>query len=377
MIEKHVEFDFVFDENCDKCGINKMKLSKGINNEEYEIIKNRIANNKGIDNEYIKNMELNKKYRESYGKYEEYLSELDKYIKATEEIKKKIQIIEKEIENCDTKNENSEINSTRICNCIELLIKYLHYYDGYKRYILHVNSLIDNKVNNHIIHYSGIEERIRMGKLCVKNREIMNTKIIGDIKKIKEYMENNRKIVEEIRENIIIKYLSLSGKNGAEGDNNVSRIVDNILRKIVIPNFLCEMKTLINNAKISKLDTLSIKFDDKGIEILNSGQPLHINGSYVNHIVGVIIRVILAKINRTSRFDFLLLDEILDKNHNTQKESTISLIEYISKNYEWIAMISHDTMLQNSQNTIINVHRVTNKKKVKSTFTIKKCYERL
>ena len=153
--------------------------------------------------------------------------------------------------------------------------------------------------------------------------------------------------------------------------------MDNILRKIVIPNFLCEMKTLINNAKISKLDTLSIKFDDKGIEILNSGQPLHINGSYVNHIVGVIIRVILAKINRTSRFDFLLLDEILDKNHNTQKESTISLIEYISKNYEWIAMISHDTMLQNSQNTIINVHRVTNKKKVKSTFTIKKCYERL
>jgi hypothetical protein len=356
-LEKHK-----FDKKCKYCMSNELTQQKITLLSEIKLLNRKILNKKTID-----------KLFHSYEKYsklnQDKLEEIKILKTSNEKIKDKInthqEILVKYKEILQTKKnlvKNNRLNE-KIKKLEGLNLIYLEEKNRLRNlsYLIKINLDELIKINkelrqNKYIYLNKIDKINKNDKnnlyiilkkekliktLDKLNQEIMSTRV--DFFYIEDYKKIQDKSINETQEyELIIQ--SIKGENGIYNDifnNGCIEVINNTINNILKNFDMFQIKISIEQ------DELYI-YKKEGVNITQ------FSTSELN-IFNIIFRCVLNSITKKFSSTILFIDEIFDGLEMKNKLKCIELIENIRKIYPKIIIISHDELIKNMCDKIINI----------------------
>lgn len=279
------------------------------------------------------------------------------------ENKKKIEEIDKEIFKLEENREN--VNKT---NHLKLSMTALHtQIENYKLQIEALNKTkqeIDTNKDN-ILFNNEIGNKIRL--IDENIRAITNVKE-AHIRSIQSCKDENTRYNKEIkiREDLIAKlteeekvirswaiYKELIGKNG---------ILKIVLRR-ALPIINNEISVLLNG--LVDFDVvLSISEDNKVcIDLVHDGVSMSVGraaSGYEETMASLALRSALATVSSFAKPNLLVLDEIFGATGSSHYDDIRELLNRIMKNHDFVIDITHNEMITDWHNQIIEVVKENN-----------------
>jgi DNA repair exonuclease SbcCD ATPase subunit len=324
------------------------------NKEKILLEKNSIQNNKDYD-------DINKKI---IG-YEKYLRNdiLSKEIKIlTDEIvilknKKckdycKYLSYQEELKTCENENNKNELEHERKNN--ELL----------------KNKIIKDVLNKNKDKLQENKEDIKKLKDNEHNLKIVGNDLLKlniDIKKIALLIDKNNNELQDVKVkmNTFVDLKNDINKIQKDKDEynllsamlNKNGIVDKILSENILPQLANKVNSLLQ--QFGSGDTMSIKLIGTNIFVYkNDSINAVMNGGYERHLLNLLFRVALAEINGYIRTNFMLFDEIFDSSDSDNKDNIKSLIQYLKSKFDWVLIVSHDSLIKDTFNKILTIQHI-------------------
>lgn len=290
-------------------------------------------------------------------------AEIDRLIAQGVENKKKIDEIDAKIE---TLEENRE--KVNKLNRLKLSITALH--TKIENYKLQIDALNKTKQEietnrDNIIHNNKIDNDIRLIDESIKT--ITNVKE-GFIRSIQSWKDENARYDKDIkvREDLIVKlteeekvirswniYKELIGKNG----------ILKIVLKRALPIINNEVATLLNG--LVDFDViLSISDDNKVcIDLVHDGVAMSVGraaSGYEETMASLALRSALATVSSFAKPNLLVLDEIFGATGSSHYDDIRELLNRIMKNHDFVIDITHNEMITDWHNQIIEVVKENN-----------------
>lgn len=277
--------------------------------------------------------------------------------------KKKIDELEKEIQLLEEKREN--VNKM---NHLKLSMTALHtQIENYKLQIEALNrtkqEIETNKDN--ILFNNEIDNKIRLVDENIKT--ITNAKEM-DIRTIQSCKDESARYTKEIslREELIKKlsdeekvirswniYKELIGKNG----------ILKIVLKRALPIINNEISSLLNG--LVDFDVvLSVSDDNKVcIDLVHDGVSMSVGraaSGYEETMASLALRSALATVSSFAKPNLLVLDEIFGATGSSHYDDIRELLNRIMKNHDFVIDITHNEMITDWHNQIIEVVKENN-----------------
>ena len=206
-----------------------------------------------------------------------------------------------------------------------------------------------------------IKADIRLDELELKKKGV-NTSISENkfnIKNLVEKIDNNKKMIvkikeEDEKEKIYKIYLEAYGKNG----------VTKIIMKTMMPIINSELQRLMEDSCYFKLE---IRINDKNeVEFImvDNGtgvEKLMTSGSgYEKTIASLGLRAVMTKICTLPKPNLVVMDEVFGKISNENLEMVSEFFIKIKEYFEKVFVITHNPMVSQWADTIINIKKENN-----------------
>lgn len=290
-------------------------------------------------------------------------AKIKKLINNGVENKKKIDILDKEIADLEKKREN--VNRM---NHLKLSMTALHtQIENYKLQIEALNNTkreIETNKDN-ILFNNEIDNKIR---LVDENIKTITYAKEGDIRSIQSCKDENKRFSNEIekRKDLIVKlseeekvirnwniYKELIGKNG----------ILKIVLKRALPIINNEISSLLNG--LVDFDVvLSISDDNKVcIDLVHDGVSMSVGraaSGYEETMASLALRSALATVSSFAKPNLLVLDEIFGATGSSHYDDIRELLNRIMKNHDFVIDITHNEMITDWHNQIIEVVKENN-----------------
>ena len=206
-----------------------------------------------------------------------------------------------------------------------------------------------------------IKADIRLDELELKKKGV-NASISENefnIKNLVEKIDNNKKMIvkikeEDEKEKIYKIYLEAYGKNG----------VSKIIMKTMMPIINSELQRLMEDSCYFKLE---IRINDKNeVEFImvDNGtgiEKLMTSGSgYEKTIASLGLRAVMTKICTLPKPNLVVMDEVFGKISNENLEMVSEFFIKIKEYFEKVFVITHNPMVSQWADTIINIKKENN-----------------
>lgn len=290
-------------------------------------------------------------------------AKIDELIAQGVENKKKVDEIDARIA---TLEENRE--KVNKLNRLKLSMTALH--TQIENYKLQIDALNKTKQEietnrDNILHNNKIDNDIRLIDESVKT--VTNVKE-GFIRSIQSWKDENARYEKDIkvREDLIVKlteeekvirswniYKELIGKNG----------ILKIVLKRALPIINNEIATLLNG--LVDFDViLSISDDNKVcIDLVHDGVAMSVGraaSGYEETMASLALRSALATVSSFAKPNLLVLDEIFGATGSSHYDDIRELLNRIMKNHDFVIDITHNEMITDWHNQIIEVVKENN-----------------
>lgn len=288
---------------------------------------------------------------------------IEKLINDGVENKKKIDLLDKEISILEENRE--KVNTV---NKLKLSMTALHtQIENYKLQIEALNrtkqEIETNKEN--ILHNNEIDNKIRLVDENIRTITIAKESNIRSIQSCKD--ENTRYTKEiSVREDLIKKltdeekvirswniYKELIGKNG----------ILKIVLKRALPIINNEISTLLNGLVDFEV-VLSVSDDNKVcIDLVHDGVSMSVGraaSGYEETMASLALRSALATVSSFAKPNLLVLDEIFGATGSSHYDDIRELLTRIMKNHDFVIDITHNEMITDWHNQIIEVVKENN-----------------
>lgn len=290
-------------------------------------------------------------------------SKIDELIALGVENKKKIDEIDARIA---TLEENRE--KVNKLNRLKLSMTALH--TQIENYKLQIDALNKTKQEietnrDNILHNNKIDNDIRLIDESVKTVTSVKE---GFIRSIQSWKDENARYEKDIkvREDLIVKlteeekvirswniYKELIGKNG----------ILKIVLKRALPIINNEVATLLNG--LVDFDViLSISDDNKVcIDLVHDGVAMSVGraaSGYEETMASLALRSALATVSSFAKPNLLVLDEIFGATGSSHYDDIRELLNRIMKNHDFVIDITHNEMITDWHNQIIEVVKENN-----------------
>jgi DNA repair exonuclease SbcCD ATPase subunit len=288
---------------------------------------------------------------------------IEKLIKSGVENKKKIDNLDKELIILEENRE--KVNTS---NKLKLSMTALHtQIENYKLQIEALNRTKQEIETNrdNIIHNNEIDNKIR---LVDDNIRALTAAKEGDIRSIQSCKDENIRYGKEIaiREDLIKKlteeekiirswniYKELIGKNG----------ILKIVLKRALPIINNEISTLLNGLVDFEV-VLSVSEDNKVcIDLVHDGVSMNVGraaSGYEETMASLALRSALATVSSFAKPNLLVLDEIFGATGSSHYDDIRELLNRIMKNHDFVIDITHNEMITDWHNQIIEVVKENN-----------------
>ena len=210
-----------------------------------------------------------------------------------------------------------------------------------------------------------------------KEKLILDTKIISINKELTEnnsHIELNRTKLTNLTVDQVQVLELKADKSSADNDVDDYNIVINSLQNNGIIDNLLDTKVLpqlegIINGILTNIGYNKIKLKQYSKKIYITGEDTiskTMDGRNGLHVMNIIFRVGLAQLNNYIKPNFFIVDEAFDScDSTTGLEKMKKLLEIINSYYSWMLVISHNTNIKATYNTLINITPVEGKEKEK------------
>jgi DNA repair exonuclease SbcCD ATPase subunit len=240
---------------------------------------------------------------------------------------------------------------------------------------LKISSLKDKlkrweEIQDKISENQKIEGQLIKADLRLEELEREKTKINSlisgnkvSISSLEEKIENNKKMIvkikeEEEKEKIYKIYLEAFGKNG----------VSKIIMKTMLPLINDELQRLMEDSCYFKLE---LRINDKNevefmmIDNSTGIDKLMTSGSgYEKTIASLALRSVLTKICTLPKPNLVVMDEVFGKISNENLEMVSEFFIKIKDYFEKVFVISHNPLINNWADNIVNIRKENNISKV-------------
>ena len=290
-------------------------------------------------------------------------NKIEELISKGVENKKKIETIDKEIAKLEENRE--KVNKM---NHLKLSMTALH--TQIENYKLQIDALNKTKAEietnkDNILFNNEIDNKIRLVDENI--RSITNAKETH-IRSIQSCKDENTRYAKEIkaREDLIKKlveeekiirswavYKELIGKNG----------ILKLVLKRALPIINNEISTLLNGLVDFEV-VLSISEDNKVcIDLVHDGVAMSVGraaSGYEETMASLALRSALATVSSFAKPNLLVLDEIFGATGSSHYDDIRELLNRIMKNHDFVIDITHNEMITDWHNQIIEVVKENN-----------------
>lgn len=290
-------------------------------------------------------------------------NKIEELISKGVENKKKIETIDKEIAKLEENRE--KVNKM---NHLKLSMTALH--TQIENYKLQIDALNKTKAEietnkDNILFNNEIDNKIRLVDENI--RSITNAKETH-IRSIQSCKDENTRYTKEIkaREDLIKKlveeekiirswavYKELIGKNG----------ILKLVLKRALPIINNEISTLLNGLVDFEV-VLSISDDNKVcIDLVHDGVAMSVGraaSGYEETMASLALRSALATVSSFAKPNLLVLDEIFGATGSSHYDDIRELLNRIMKNHDFVIDITHNEMITDWHNQIIEVVKENN-----------------
>jgi DNA repair exonuclease SbcCD ATPase subunit len=290
-------------------------------------------------------------------------NKIEQLIQNGVENKKKIDALDKEILVLEENRE--KVNSA---NKLKLSMTALH--TQIENYKLQIESLNKTKQEietnrDNILHNNEIDNKIRIvdeNIRTITNAKETHIRTIQSCKDentryTKEINARNKLITKLVEEEKIIRswniYKELIGKNG----------ILKIVLKRALPIINNEISTLLNG--LVDFDVvLSVSDDNKVcIDLVHDGVSMSVGraaSGYEETMASLALRSALATVSSFAKPNLLVLDEIFGATGSSHYDDIRELLNRIMKNHDFVIDITHNEMITDWHNQIIEVIKENN-----------------
>lgn len=307
--------------------VNNNKNKKDIITREIKYLENRIHN---IERK-SKMLEIRKK-----------ITRCEKYKSIIDEHNKNVILLEKlKIECKNTELELDDINNKVIA-------------ENEKRDIGIVQQNNQKKIIDNLVKKNEINaEKYKISNLLdIKNKKL--NILYTNIGKITKVCELYTESVNDYEDYAKIK------------DIMVTVFIDIIIKDQILKKVENSMNVILKNIGIDEItmklnkqqtDIIIVRKKTKGINILRSGK-------FYCNIYDLVTRLVINKLNQSTRQDFLICDELLDGVSESNKSVIIKLIDYFKIYYDWVILITHDEQIRQYCDTVLSIEKVDGYSKI-------------
>jgi DNA repair exonuclease SbcCD ATPase subunit len=219
--------------------------------------------------------------------------------------------------------------------------------------------------NNNDIEQKLIKANILIEELEREKRQYENTATSNtvEIKTLNEKIKKNNeyivKISEEFEKERIYKiYSEVFGKNG----------ISKIIMKTMMPLINSELQRLLQDSSYFRLE---IRISDKNevefwmIDNSTGVEKLMASGSgYERTIASLALRAVLTKVCSLPKPNIVVMDEVFGKISNDNLDMVSEFFQKIKEYFEKIFVITHNPLVSNWADSVVNINKVDNISKV-------------
>jgi DNA repair exonuclease SbcCD ATPase subunit len=219
--------------------------------------------------------------------------------------------------------------------------------------------------NNNDIEQKLIKANILIEELEREKRQYENTATSNtvEIKTLNEKIKKNNeyivKISEEFEKERIYKiYSEVFGKNG----------ISKIIMKTMMPLINSELQRLLQDSSYFRLE---IRISDKNevefwmIDNSTGVEKLMASGSgYERTIASLALRAVLTKVCSLPKPNIVVMDEVFGKISNDNLDMVSEFFQKIKEYFEKIFVITHNPLVSNWSDSVVNINKVDNISKV-------------
>ena len=313
---------------CEHCGINLMNAS---------ITQAKIAELAGFITQYEENEGLMRDLIGREQSFTQLKKEFDQYEK-NKLIKSKFELT----------LESNELKKSKLDD------KLKRYFDVQEK--IKNNNEIEQKLIKANILIEELEREKRQYENTVTSNTVEIKTLNEKIKKNNEYIV---KISEEFEKERIYKiYSEVFGKNG----------ISKIIMKTMMPLINSELQRLLQDSSYFRLE---IRISDKNevefwmIDNSTGVEKLMASGSgYERTIASLALRAVLTKVCSLPKPNIVVMDEVFGKISNDNLDMVSEFFQKIKEYFEKIFVITHNPLVSNWADSVVNINKVDNISKV-------------
>ena len=313
---------------CEHCGINLMNAS---------ITQAKIAELAGFITQYEENEGLMRDLIGREQSFTQLKKEFDQYEK-NKLIKSKFELT----------LESNELKKSKLDD------KLKRYFDVQEK--IKNNNEIEQKLIKANILIEELEREKRQYENTVTSNTVEIKTLNEKIKKNNEYIV---KISEEFEKERIYKiYSEVFGKNG----------ISKIIMKTMMPLINSELQRLLQDSSYFRLE---IRISDKNevefwmIDNSTGVEKLMVSGSgYERTIASLALRAVLSKVCSLPKPNIIVFDEVFGKISNDNLDMVSEFFQKIKEYFEKIFLITHNPLVTNWADSVVNINKVDNISKV-------------
>jgi len=218
----------------------------------------------------------------------------------------------------------------------------------------------NNEIEQKLIKANILIEELEREKRQYENTVTSNTVEIKTLnEKIKKNNEYIVKISEEFEKERIYKiYSEVFGKNG----------ISKIIMKTMMPLINSELQRLLQDSSYFRLE---IRISDKNevefwmIDNSTGVEKLMASGSgYERTIASLALRAVLTKVCSLPKPNIVVMDEVFGKISNDNLDMVSEFFQKIKEYFEKIFVITHNPLVSNWADSVVNINKVDNISKV-------------
>ena len=329
-----------------------------------------LANHKSVSHniEHLKNSEICPVCKrkldnvDNTAQIKEQEKELDKIVSDGKKIADEISKLEKLIESMKT---NRELYTKKTQNvtkkaALELNIERLR--NDYKDFSATKKEYDAN--SEAIDKNNAIDIQIRNNDIIIRNKR--NTRD-SDISKIsnneatiknhEQQIKDRKELIKKLaEEEILIRnwkiYLDLVGKNG---------ITKMVLRK-TLPIINARLAQMLNDICDFDVEVMIDEKNDVKFLLLKDGKYSNLHGASGFELTAsaLALRAVLADMSTIARCNMLVFDEVMGRVSSENYENIRNLLERISKSYETVLFITHNSEIKDWFNNTVVVRKENN-----------------
>jgi DNA repair exonuclease SbcCD ATPase subunit len=329
-----------------------------------------LANHKSVSHniEHLKNSEICPVCKrkldnvDNTAQIKEQEKELDKIVSDGKKIADEISKLEKLIESMKTnrelytkKTQNVTKKAARELNIERLRNDYKDFSATKKEYDANSEAIDKN---------NAIDIQIRNNDIIIRNKRNTRDSDISKISNNEATIKNHEQQIKDRKElikrlaeeEILIRnwkiYLDLVGKNG---------ITKMVLRK-TLPIINARLAQMLNDICDFDVEVTIDEKNDVKFLLLKDGKYSNLHGASGFELTAsaLALRAVLADMSTIARCNMLVFDEVMGRVSSENYENIRNLLERISKSYETVLFITHNSEIKDWFNNTVVVRKENN-----------------